>query len=68
MLLIVLSRMVLLVGGHIFLRTLPRISDYLQTLETTIFAEFIPAVTGKFVSDLERVVFSSSTNGRPGSV
>ena len=41
-----------------FLRTLPRISDYLQPLETTIFTEFIPAVTGKFVSDLERELFS----------
>ena len=40
------------------LRTLPRISDYLQPLETTIFTEFIPAVTGKFVSDLEREFFS----------
>ena len=35
-----------------------RISDYLQPLETTIFTEFIPAVTGKFVSDLDRELFS----------
>ena len=41
-----------------FLRMLPRISDYLQPLETTIFTEFIPAVTGNFVSDLERELFS----------
>ena len=36
-----------------FLRTLPNISDLLQPLETTILKEFIPAIAGKFISDLE---------------
>jgi len=37
-----------------FLRTLPDISDLLCSLELTIVKEFIPAVTGRCVSDLER--------------
>jgi len=37
-----------------FLRTLPDISDLLYSLESTIFKEFIPAVTSRCVSDLER--------------
>ena len=41
-----------------FLRTLPNISDLLQPLETTILKEFIPTITGKFISDLERDLFS----------
>ena len=44
-----------LVGRWIyFLRTLPGISDFLQPLELSIIKEFIPAVTGNCVSDLER--------------
>jgi len=38
-----------------FLRTLP---DFLQPLELPIIKDFIPAVTGKFVSDLERDLFT----------
>ena len=41
-----------------FLRTLPNISDLLQPLETTILKEFIPAIAGKSISDLERDLFS----------
>ena len=37
-----------------FLKTLPGISDFLQPLELSIIKEFIPTVTGKCVSDLER--------------
>jgi len=37
-----------------FLRTLLDISDLLHSLESTIFKEFISAVTGRCVSDLER--------------
>ena len=42
----------------LFLRTLPSISDILQPLETTILKEFIPAIAGKSISDLERDLFS----------
>ena len=41
-----------------FLRTLPNISDLLQPLETTILKEFIPAIAGKSISNLERDLFS----------
>ena len=41
-----------------FLCTLPNISDLLQPLETTILKEFIPAIAGKSISDLERDLFS----------
>ena len=37
-----------------FLRTLPDVSDLLCSLELTIVKEFIPAVTSRCVSDLER--------------
>ena len=43
-----------LVGKWIyFLHTLLNISDLLRLLESTIFKEFIPAVTGRSASDLE---------------
>ena len=54
-----LSLMVLLVNG-LFLRTLPNVSDFFQPLESIIIQEFIPAVIGKFVSDLERDLFALS--------
>ena len=41
-----------------FLRMFPNISDLLQPLETTILKEFIPAIAGKSISDLERDLFS----------
>ena len=41
-----------------FLRTLPKISELLQPLESAILKEFIPAIAGKSISDLERDLFS----------
>ena len=41
-----------------FLHTLPNVSDFFQSLESIIIQEFIPAVTGRFVSDLERDLFA----------
>ena len=41
-----------------FLLTLPNISDLLRPLESTIFKEFIPAVTGRSAGDLERDLFA----------
>ena len=46
----------------LFLCTLPNISDLLQSLESTILKKFIPAIGGKSIIDLERLVFSSSAN------
>ena len=40
------------------MHALPNISDLLQPLETTILKEFIPAIAGKSISDLERDLFS----------
>ena len=42
----------------IFLRTIPNISDFLHPLESTIIKEFIPALTGRSISDLERDLFA----------
>ena len=42
----------------ILLCTLPNISDFLRPLESVIIKEFIPAVTGRSVSDIERDLFA----------
>ena len=41
-----------------FLCTLPNISDFLQPLDFAISNEFIPALTGRSVSDLEKDLFT----------
>jgi len=41
-----------------FLRTIPDVSDLLEPLEATITGEFIPAITGRSVGELESKLFS----------
>ena len=41
-----------------FLCTLPNVPDFFKPLESIIIKEFIPAVTGRYVSDLKRDLFA----------
>ena len=41
-----------------FLHTIPNVSDLLEPLEATITGEFIPAIIGRSVGELERKLFS----------
>ena len=41
-----------------FLCTIPDVSDLLEPLEATITGEFIPAITGRSVGELERKLLS----------
>ena len=45
-------------NGHTFLRTIPGISSLLEPLEAVISSKFIPALTGRFISDDERALLA----------
>ena len=44
-----------------FVRTIPQISTLLGPLEDAISVKFLPALTGKSFSDIERSIFSLPT-------